>query len=150
MIPKFSEYFLPFINVIKDGKIYTVKEIRDQIAKDLNLTLADLNEQTKGGRNKHEDRVKWVVTYMKKLDLIESKKKGLWKLSQKGEECLRSCNGNFSLNTLRDMQGYQDFIKDKSKSHWVEGHYRYDGTYVAGYASCFFSKGIRKINKGNI
>ena len=36
MIPKFSEYFLPFINVIKDGKIYTVKEIRDQIAKDLN------------------------------------------------------------------------------------------------------------------
>lgn len=143
MIPKFSEYFHPFLHSIKDGEMYTVEQIRILIAGKLGLTPTDLNEQTKGGRYKHQDRVKWAITYLRKLGLIESGGRCRWKISEKGKDCLIKCNGNFSLNTLRDMKGFQDFIKDKSKSHWVEGHYKDDGTYIAGYASTFFAKGIR-------
>lgn len=144
MVPKFSEYFHPFLHSIKDGKIYTVDQIRDMIAVSLKLTPEDLKEQTKGGRSKHQDRVKWAITYLRKLNLIESEGRTKWRISEKGIKCLSDCEGNFTLNTVRDMQGFQDFIKDKSKSHWVEGHYKDDGTYVAGYASTFFSRGLRK------
>lgn len=44
------------------------------------------------------------------------------------------------------MKGYKESSRttNPSDSHWVEGHYRYDGTYVAGYYSNFKSQGIRK------
>lgn len=144
MIPKFSEYFHPFLHLLKDGNTYTVNQIREQIAISLNLTPEDLREKTKGGRSKHHDRVKWAITYLRKLNLISSEGRSKWKISNKGIQCLKDCSGDFSLNTIRDMQGFQDFIKDKSKSHWVEGHYKDDGSYVAGYASTFFAKGLRK------
>ena len=144
MVPRFSEYFYPFLNAIVDGKVHTVYQIRDSIAKQLNLTLDDLKEQTRGGRFKHQDRVKWAITYLRKLNLIESEGKGKWRITDKGKKCFANSGEMFSLNTVRDMQGFQDFIKDKSKSHWVEGHYKADGSYVAGYASTFFAKGLRK------
>jgi restriction endonuclease Mrr len=146
MLPKFKEYFYPFLSSLKDGEIHSLKEIKTTISNILNLTTDDLNEKTKGGRSKHEDRVKWAVTYLKGVNLIYSPSIGNYQITQNGIEAITKYGDSFSLNTVRDMQGYKELSRtsNPSNSHWVEGHYRYDGTYVAGYYSNFKSRGIRK------
>lgn len=150
MLPKFKNYFFPFLSSIQDGGVHSLNEIRGQVASLLKLTIDDLNEKTKGGRNKHEDRIKWSVTYLKGLGLIKSvpNKKGHYHITQKGYLCLKEYGDKLDLNTLRDLEGYKTFAKtNEKKGHWVPGHYRYDGTYIAGYYSSFFAQGIRKIKK---
>ena len=145
MIPKFKDYFYPFLFVIRDGKEYSVETIKSGVAQFLKLSKEDLSRKTKGGRGQHDDRIKWTITYLKGLRLIESNRRGFWKISVKGTESLAEYGESLTLNTLRDMKGYKEVVKtDSTKGHWVPGHHRYDGTYVAGYYSNFFAKGIRK------
>ena len=146
MIPKFKDYFYPFLTSISDGNIHSIKEIRSTISQMLNLSPEDLKEETKGGRIKHDDRVKWAVTYLKGVDLIVTPQKGKYQITDKGKKMLKKHNNNFSLDTVRDMKGYKELSRttNPSNSHWVEGHYRYDGTYVAGYYSNFKAQGLRK------
>jgi len=112
----------------------------------LNLSPKDLKEETRGGRIKHDDRVKWAVTYLKGVDLIVTPQKGKYQITDKGKKMLENYGKTFSLDTIRDMKGYKELSRttNPSNSHWVEGHYRYDGTYVAGYYSNFKAQGIRR------
>lgn len=146
MIPKFKDYFYPFLESIKDGNIHTLKEIKVSILQLLTLTSEDLAEKTKGGRIKHDDRVKWAITYLKGVELINSPKKCCYQITSLGLQMLELYGKNFDLNILRDLKGYKELSRktNPSNSHWVEGHYRYDGTYIAGYYSNFKAKGIRK------
>ena len=146
MIPKFKEYFYPFMASLSDKKIHTIKEIRKTISQMLHLTPEDLKEKTKGGRLKHEDRVKWAITYLKRVELIHTPENGMYQITDKGAVILDKYGDSFSLVNIRDMKGYKELSRttNPSNSHWVEGHYRYDGTYVAGYYSNFKSQGIRK------
>lgn len=146
MIPKFKDYFYPFLASISDGNIHSIKEIRSTISQMLNLSPEDLKEKTKGGRIKHDDRVKWAVTYLKGVDLIVTPQKGKYQINDKGKKMLKKYNNNFSLDTVRDMKGYKELSRttNPSNSYWVEGHYRYDGTYVAGYYSNSKAQGLRK------
>ena len=111
-----------------------------------NLSPEDLKEETKGGRYKHDDRVKWTITYLKRVELIISTQKGKYQITTKGKKLFSEYGNKFSLDVVRDMKGYKELSRtlNPSNSHWVEGHFRYDGTYVAGYYSNFKAQGIRK------
>ena len=144
MIPKFKEYFYPFLSSIEiEGK--RIATIRSEIAAFFQLSDKDLSELTKGGNLKHFDRTAWAATYLRKMGLI--KRDGLiYTITPSGKDILQKYGDSFSLAILRDMKGFESTQRktDSDKSHWVEGHYRPDGTYVAGYASNFFAQGIRK------
>lgn len=145
MIPKFKDYFYPFLSVISNGNSYKTKQIKTEVAEFLRLSEEDLLIKTKGGQYQHFDRIKWTIVYLKRLGLIVSDVKGSWKISEQGKIALEQYREKLDLNVLRDMQGFKTSLKVKSeKSHWVCGHYRNNGTYVAGYYSNFKSKGIRK------
>ena len=150
MIPRFKHYFYPFLTSISDGNIHSIREIRSTISQLLNLSPEDLKEKTKGGRFKHIDRVKWAVTYLKGVDLIVTPQKSKYQITDKGKKMLEKYESNFSLDTIRDMKGYKELSRttNPSNSYWVEGHYRLDGTYVAGYYSNFKAKGLRKKRAG--
>jgi hypothetical protein len=71
---------------------------------------------------------------------------GFYFLTDFGKELLEIHKDSFSLATLRDLEGYESIQrkKDTDRTHWVKGHFRSDGTYVPGYASNFFARGLRK------
>ena len=143
MIPKFKDYFYPFILAL-ENEDKRISAIRIYIAAYFNLTTSDLSELTKGGKNKHTDRTAWTASYLKKMGLID-RTGNIYTLTQKGRKALEQYGDKFSLNILRDMEGYINFKNpNNNKTHWVAGHYRSDGTYVAGYASNFVCQGIRK------
>lgn len=148
MLPKFKDYFYPFLVTIQDENNHTLTNIRMGISHIMKLSPEDLKEKTRGGRYKHNDRVKWAATYLKVVGLIISVDKGVYKITEKGINVLHQYGEKFSLDIIRDMKEYRQYSRraNPSNSHWVEGHYRYDDTYVPGYYSNFKAQGLRKIN----
>jgi restriction system protein len=146
MIPKFKAYFYPFLLLLQGGEMYKIATIRSFISAYFNLSEADLKETTKGGLSKHESRTNWAVTYLKKMGLIQAQKKGAYSITSHGKELLDKYGEKLDLSILRDLESYKIFQtkSDTNKTHWVEGHYRPDGTYVPGYMSNFFAQGLRK------
>ena len=146
IIPKFKAYFYPFLLLLQDGKAYKISTIRTFIVEHFELSESDLNETTKGGLSKHDSRINWAVTYLKRMGLIQSQKKGMYIITSQGKDLVEQHGEKLDLTILRDLESYRAFqTKSKTnKTHWVEGHYRTDGTYVPGYTSNFFARGLRK------
>lgn len=83
--PQFVKYFPEVISALKNlGNSGTPSEVREQIAAKCNLTDDDLNEQTKSGINKFENQVAWARFYLAKAGYIDSSKRGVWSLTEKG------------------------------------------------------------------
>lgn len=146
MIPPFNNYFYPFLQTLQDGQIRKVSEISNDLIKTLNLSAEEINEKTKGGKNRHYDRIKWVIAYLNKMGVIERASKGCYKISDEGIIILSKHGDNLSLQSLRDEECFllMKASKKESISHYVEPHYNHKGRYIPGYFSNSVNNGIRK------
>ncbi len=84
-MPKFTDYINPVINALKDlGGSARPKEVYRWIAENLNLSDEILNEEKKSGGSKFENQVAWARFYLAKAGYIDSSKRGVWSLTEKG------------------------------------------------------------------
>ncbi|MBQ7739743.1 MAG: winged helix-turn-helix domain-containing protein [Eubacterium sp.] len=57
-VPKVFEFFEGFLNSLKDGKIHTAKEVRESIAKEMNISDEDKLEMLpSGNQSRFDNRV---------------------------------------------------------------------------------------------
>jgi restriction system protein len=100
-IPKFHETFFPVLQVLHDnGEIHysnLQKKVRDLYYSDLPKEL--LEKKTRTGANVLLDRISWAKSYLKQGKLLEYPKRGMVKITQKGEDIFKK--GSFTLNELK-------------------------------------------------
>lgn len=90
-LPKYYEFYTPFLTVLKDGKVHTSKEIQQTMAEMLNLSNEQLAEMLPSGRQSvFCNRVGWAKTYLGKAGLICSLQKGHFSISDEGLSLLNS------------------------------------------------------------
>lgn len=66
-VPKFFEFFEGFLCAVQDGELHTAKEVREIIAKKMNLTDEDRKEMLPSGKQRtFDNRVAWARTYLDK------------------------------------------------------------------------------------
>ncbi|MBE2240141.1 MAG: restriction endonuclease [Caldilineaceae bacterium] len=83
--PQFVRYFPDVLIALKNlGNSGTPSEVREQIATNKKLADDELNEQTESGINRFENRVAWARFYLVKAGYIDSSKRGVWSLTEKG------------------------------------------------------------------
>ena len=59
-VPKYHELYAPFLKTLKDGEIYTMKEIMQSVVEQMNLTESDLAERLPSGKQAvFENRIGW-------------------------------------------------------------------------------------------
>ena len=88
-IPKYNELYVFFLRALADGRIHTLKEIKDNVAKILQLSEAELTERIQSNRQTVIDnRLGWARTYLKKAGLLVSEKKAHFQLSEEGKRLL--------------------------------------------------------------
>ena len=64
-VPKFFEFFEAFLQAINDDELHSAKEVRSIIAKDMNLSDAELSEMLPSGTQRtFDNRVGWARTYL--------------------------------------------------------------------------------------
>lgn len=84
-VPKYYEMYKSFLKVLMDGKIHSIKEEKQQIIDDFQLTESEISELLPSGKQAiFDNRIGWCRTYLKKAQLIESPSRGQYKITEAG------------------------------------------------------------------
>jgi 5-methylcytosine-specific restriction protein B len=145
----FLKWFKPIIDALKDlGGQARPKEVRDQIAKNLNLSSAVLSEtRGKTNTNKFANEVAFARNYLAYEGIIDKSERGVWGLTEKGYTC------DMTDQLASDIfQKWVDVLKknreESDDEDNEESKIRY-WMYAAGenskYWDEFYSKGIMAI-----
>lgn len=93
-ILKFSDYVNPVLDVLKRlGGSARPAEVCPIIAKDLSLPDAILEERLDNGVSRFENQVHWARFYLVKDGYIDSSRRGVWSLTEKGRYAARLSEG---------------------------------------------------------
>ena len=85
--PQFLRFFNPLIEALKElGGSGRPVEACNTIAKNLNISDEERSVLIKSGISKIDNQIHWSRMYLVKLGYIDSSKRGVWKLTEKGEK----------------------------------------------------------------
>ncbi|MFC2272304.1 MAG: winged helix-turn-helix domain-containing protein, partial [Capnocytophaga ochracea] len=94
-LPDFQSFFYPTFLMIKDGKEYSIDELRNFLAEYFKLTDDDKSEKVpSGAQTKFNNRIYWTKSYFTKANLIESNKRSHFKITEKGTEFFNKLENN--------------------------------------------------------
>lgn len=116
MIPDFQSIMLPLLKEISNGKEFTAKDVNSNLANHFNLTEEQLQKMLPSGKHGvFANRVAWAKAHLKIAGLVESPKRGSFKITPKGLEVL---NQNLPIINLKFLKTLPDYIEylDSSKS----------------------------------
>ena len=115
-VPKFFDFFEVFLKIVGDGKLHTAKEMRNSIAKEMNLSEHDLEEMLPSGKQRtFDNRVAWARTYLDKAGLIETPSRGKYCITDTGRNALLS-GDKIDLAFLEKSNAFKEFHKATTQS----------------------------------
>jgi restriction system protein len=115
-VPGFQEFTLPLLLITSDGREYGQADVLDRLARDLHLADEDLHEMLPSGRKTRiEDRVAWAQTYLRKACLLESPRRGVFRITDRGREVLRTKPTRIDIAYLSRFPEFQAFRHSQSQ-----------------------------------
>lgn len=109
-IPTYKDCMLPFLALLKDGKEWPIRELGEVLAGHFALTPAERAEMLPSGQTAiFVNRVGWARTYLKKAALIESPRRGVFKITQRGLSVLAEGVKSLDSKYLARFPEFQEF-----------------------------------------
>lgn len=72
-VPDFQSFFKPLLEMAADGKEHSMKEAREIIARNMNLSEEDMKELLpSGSQTKYDNRVAWAKSYFVQAKVLEA------------------------------------------------------------------------------
>lgn len=107
-VPDFQSIMLPLLTYIGDKKEHSLSETIDALAAKFRLTLEERKELLPSGRQSvFDNRVGWARTYMAKAGLIESTRRGCFKITDRGLQVLSEKPEKIN---IRYLKRYPEFL----------------------------------------
>ena len=108
-VPKFFEFFGVLLEAMKDGEIHSAQEVKDTIARKMNLSETDISELIPSGRQTtFYNRVNWAKTYLQKAGLVETLQRGKYRITAEGKKALES-GARIDLEYLANYDSLNNF-----------------------------------------
>lgn len=121
MIPKYNEMYKALLETLKDKKEYSTKEYRNKVAKLMNISDEEREILLdSGGGNKYNTALNWTSVYLKKAKLIESTKRGVLKITERGLELLATNPDVIDNHTLKNYEEFREFLNPKENNKEVK------------------------------
>jgi restriction system protein len=109
-VPKYDELMKPLLMVVKDGKVYKVKDVAAMLAQRLNLSSKDLDEILPSGRQTvFRNRVGWAKTYLKKAGLLDSPARATIVITEAGRKVAEENPDKIDSKYLEQFPSFVDF-----------------------------------------
>src|SRR5688572_1323920 len=103
-VPKYNELMLPLLQFASDGKEHHVREAVEKIAIHLRLTEEQQTELVSNGtKTKYYDRIQWAKSYLTKAGLLESTGRGVFRITQRGYDVLKTNPREISIKLLQQF-----------------------------------------------
>lgn len=110
---RFFRYFGPVLDALRDlGGSGTPDEVVERIAQNLNLPDEVQNEVIPSGQSRFRNQVAWARYYLVLEGLLDSSKRGVWSLTERGRATTLSLDQAKQLYQKR-LRTYQDERRSK-------------------------------------
>lgn len=87
-ISEFATYMNPLISALRKlGGSARAEEVCTTIAEALNLSDEVLDKRLKNGESRYKNQVHWARFYLATTGYIDSSRRGVWALTEKGQSC---------------------------------------------------------------
>ncbi len=108
-IPDYQALMLPVLSVAADGEI-GMKDTVSRLAEQLRMTPDELATLLPSGKQTaFGNRVHWAKTYLAKAGLVESTRRGYFKITPSGEQVLAKRPARIDNVFLERFEGFQQF-----------------------------------------
>jgi restriction system protein len=115
-IPDYQTIMLPLLKFSADQKEHSVHEAVKYLANEFNLSDDDRKEMLPSGQQEvFLNRVGWARTYMKKAGLLDSPKRGIFVITERGKKVLASNPSKIDNRLLTHYEEFKEFKKKKRK-----------------------------------
>jgi restriction system protein len=113
-IPDFQTIMLPLLRHLEDGRERGNQDTLDHLARHFGLTDEELAQLLPSGRTRlFVNRVAWAKTHLKAGGLLDSPRRGFYKITLRGREVLKRNPDRVDLRLLRSFPEYQEFRTSK-------------------------------------
>src|SRR5215211_3269521 len=113
-IPDYQSVMLPLLRLAADGREHSAREAVEKLADHFDLSEDERKELLpSGGQATFDNRVGWARTYMKKAELLESPRRGYFKITHRGMQVLKQ---NPDAINIKLLEQYPEFRTFRAKS----------------------------------
>ena len=113
-IPDYQSCMLPFLRYLADGKEHALRDSEENLAEYFKLTPAERAELLPSGQQGiFKNRIGWARTYLKKAVLLESPKRGLFRITERG---LKTLAENPLRIDVKFLEQFPEFIEFRETS----------------------------------
>jgi restriction system protein len=115
-IPDYQTIMLPFLKCVADGKEHTMREIINGLANAFNLNETERRELLPSGKQPiFDNRVGWASTYLKKAGVVETPKRALYRITDRGQGVLKRNPKRVDNKFLEQFPEFKEFRARKEK-----------------------------------
>jgi restriction system protein len=117
-VPDFQSFFKPLLELAGDGEEHSVREAREIIANSMNPSEADLAELLPSGtQTKFDNRVAWAKSYFVQAKVLESTRRGYFRITDRGRELLAKGHPRID---IRILDQYSEFVEFHSPNRDID------------------------------
>jgi len=114
MIPDYQTLMLPLLKFTADGEIHTFRDAVDSLANEFNLTEEERKQLLPSGQQGvFHNRVGWARTFMKKAGLLDSPKRAMIRITDRGREVLKHNPPEIDADFLKQNPEFMEFLSLK-------------------------------------
>ena len=120
-IPDYQSIMLPLLKLALDKKEHSMQDTIERLAALFNLSESERRELLPSGQQEiFDNRVGWARTYLKKAGLIDSPKRGIFVITEKGLSVLKTNPPKINVAFLRQYPEFVEFQTVKKESKEIE------------------------------
>jgi restriction system protein len=116
MIPDYQSTMLPLLRQISDRQDHKIRDIVEALAKEFKLTESEKEELLPSGQQAiFDNRVAWAKTYLKKAGLLDSPKRAIITITDRGLDVLRKKPEQINVKFLKQFPEFVEFQSIKKE-----------------------------------
>src|SRR4030067_1915157 len=109
-IPDYQSIMLPLLIFAGDKDEHSLREATETLAQEFLLTESERKELLPSGQQEiFHNRVGWSRTYMKKAGLLDSTRRGYFKITDRGIDVLRRNPPKIDAQLLEQFKEFREF-----------------------------------------
>lgn len=109
-IPDFQSIMLPLLRFARDGQEHSLRQAIEALAKEFGLSDGEQKELLPSGQQPiFDNRVGWARSYMKKAGLLDSPRRGYFRITQRGLDALGKSPSKIDIRFLEQFSEFVEF-----------------------------------------
>lgn len=109
-VPDFQSFFKPLLEIAADRKEHSMKEARELIARNMNLSEEDLKELLPSGtQTKYDNRIAWAKSYFVQAKVLEAPRRAYFQITDRGLDLLKKGYDRIDVKILNQYPEFLEF-----------------------------------------